>query len=107
MGKYITVCATIDARKKIIEGNLEDAIKIYQNYASDVRLNSLEKQVLLYFAAQMSFSSGVKYFDKAIELLDEAIALDPESIYQEDLVNFRDLILDTKEDFASDSGSEK
>ena len=87
-GKFITACASVEAFECLNNRKFDDASKIYQKYAQDERLTATEKQVLLFYAAQIYSSSGSVNYKEVKRILTESLEANPESEYAQDIKGY-------------------
>lgn len=88
VGKFIMTCASVDAFEKINVRKFDEGVEVFKKYSEDSRLTGVEKQTLLFYAAQVLISSGNSDYDKVVSILQSAFDADPESQYAETLKKY-------------------
>ena len=88
VGKFIMTLASVEAFDALNNRKFDEASKVYQKYAADERVSADEKQVLLFYAAQVYTSSGMVNHREIKRLLTESLEADPESQYASDIESY-------------------
>ena len=92
LSKYLLTSADITSSEYFLQGNVDAAVKGYLDICQNEYLLPEHKQQAYYLAAYIMLMTGSNDYDECLKLIDESIAVAPETDSARSIKNMRDYL---------------
>lgn len=92
LSKYLLTSADITSSEYFLQGNVDAAVKGYLDICENEYLLPEHKQQAYYLAAYIMLMTGSQDYDECLKLIDESIAVAPDTDSARSIKNMRDYL---------------